>query len=119
MFSFKKFRKSLTTAFLGLKTAFLEEQSFRLQVLIGIFVLILTLILPLTVCQRVIVFLTIGAVLSFELINSQIEKILDIIQPKFHPQVKSVKDLSAAAVLIVVISSILIGLLIFLPHFLN
>ena len=116
-FSFKNFRKSLGLALSGLKIAFLKEQSFRIQVFIGILALILMFIFPLTICEKTIVVLTIAVVLGFELINSQIEKFLDIIQPSFHFRVKLVKDLSAAAVLIVSIGSILIGLLIFLPYF--
>ncbi|MCX6722618.1 MAG: diacylglycerol kinase [Candidatus Staskawiczbacteria bacterium] len=59
---------------------------------------------------------TILVVLSLELINSQIEKFLDIIQPEHHPRVKIIKDFSAGAVLISVIGSIIIGFLIFWPH---
>jgi diacylglycerol kinase len=119
IFDLKDFGKNLKIAIIGLKTAFFKEQSFRIQVFIGISAFILMFVFPLTICERTIIVLTIGAVLGFELINSQIEKVLDIVRPEFHPKVKVIKDLSAAAVLIVSISSALIGLLIFLPHFLK
>ena len=60
--------------------------------------------------------LTILVVLSLELINSQIEKFLDLIQPEHHPRVKIIKDFSAGAVLLSAIGSVVIGLLIFWPH---
>ncbi len=118
-FDIKEFKKSLAIAFSGLKTAFSQEQSFRIQIFISVLALILMFIFPLTVYEKTIVILTMAVVLGLELINSQVERILDIIQPKFHSQVKLVKDLSAAAVLIVSIGSVIIGLLIFLPHFLT
>lgn len=119
IFNPREFLKNFIIAISGLKIAFLKEQSFRIQLFFGFLVLILMFLFPLSICEKGILLLTIFAVLGFELINSQIEKFLDIVQPKFHPKVKLVKDLSAAAVLIVALGSIIIGLLIFLPHFLQ
>ena len=116
MTNFQKFLKSLRIAFSGLRAAFKKEQSFRVQVVIGIIVIFFMVILELTSLERAILTLTILAVLSLELINSQIEKFLDLIQPDLHPEVKIIKDLSAGAVLISVLGAIIIGILIFLPH---
>ncbi len=100
----------------GLKTAFKEEQNFRIQCWIAVVVLILAAVLKLNRVEMSIIILTILAVLSFELINSQIEKFLDILHPNHHPRVKIIKDFSAGAVLLSALGSIIIGLLIFLPH---
>lgn len=119
MFKFKEFRKSLIIALFGIKRAFKTEQSFRYQIYISLIVCLLMIIFPLSDNERIIIVFLIGAVLGFELLNSQIEKILDIIQPNNDSKVKIVKDFSAAAVLIVVIGSVIIGLIIFLPYLLN
>jgi diacylglycerol kinase len=55
-------------------------------------------------------------VLSLELINSQVERILDLVQPEDHPRVKTIKDFSASAVLLSVIGSVVVGIIIFWPH---
>jgi diacylglycerol kinase len=66
--------------------------------------------------EKSILLLTILVVLSLELINSQIEKFLDVVQPDLHPKVKEIKDFSAGAVLLSVLGSVIIGILVFLPY---
>jgi diacylglycerol kinase len=117
MINFKKLCLSFKRAFHGLKIAIFEEQTFKIQVGIGILVLFLMFLLPLKTLERTILILTIILVLALELINSQIERILDFLNSDFHPKVKRIKDLSAAGVLIASLGSIAIGLFIFLPHF--
>ena len=112
----KKFLNSIRIAFWGIKSALEKERNFRTQFLIAIIVVILMVVLELNTIEKSILLLTIFAVLSLELINSQIEKILDLIQPEIQQKVKTIKDLSAGAVLFSVFGSIVIGILIFLPH---
>jgi diacylglycerol kinase len=109
-------RYSLKIAFYGLISAFKEERNFRIQVLIAAFVVMLIGFFGLNPIETSILLLTIMAVLSFELINSQIEKFLDILHPDHHPRVKIIKDFSAGAVLLSAIGSVIIGVLIFWPH---
>ena len=74
---------------------------------------------PLPSLERAVLILTIILVLSLELINSQIERILDFLQPDHDPKIERIKDLSAAAVLVASLGSIAIALLILLPYFLK
>lgn len=112
----QNFSKSFKTAVFGLKSAFKEEKNFRVQFTIAIIVVFFILFFRLNSVEASIIFLTILVVLSLELINSQIEKFLDIIQPDHHPRVKIIKDFTAGAVLLSVLGSIVIGLLIFWPY---
>jgi len=112
----KNFLYNLKIAVFGLKSAFKEEKNFRIQFLIGVIVIFLMIILGLNAIEDCVLLLTIMVVLSLELINSQIEKFLDIIHPEHHPRVKIIKDFSAGAVLLSAIGSVVIGILIFLPH---
>jgi len=107
---------SFKIAFLGLISAFKKEKNFRIQCLIGIIVIFLMIVLDLNAIEKSILLLMILVVLSLELINSQIEKFLDFIQPDHHLKVKIIKDFSAGAVLLSAIGSIVIGILIFLPY---
>ncbi len=106
----------VTIAFFGIVRAFKEEKNFRIQLLAAIIVVFFMIALGLTVIEKSILLLTIFVVLSLELVNSQIEKFLDLIQPELHVRVKKIKDFSAGAVLISVIGSVVIGILILLPH---
>ncbi len=108
--------QSLKIAFYGLTSAFKEERNFRIQVLIAALVAIAAVFFGLSRIEMCILLLTIMVVLSFELINSQIEKFLDILHPDHHPRVKIIKDFSAGAVLLSAIGSVIIGLVIFLPY---
>lgn len=110
---------SFKISVLGLMAAFKEERNFRIQFLIGVVVIFFMIILGLNSIEKSILLLMILVVLSLELINSQIEKFLDLIHPDHHPRVKIIKDFSAGAVLLSVIGSIAIGILIFLPHIIN
>ncbi len=59
--------------------------------------------------------LCIGLVIGAEMLNSALEKICDLVHKDFHPTIKIIKDVSAAAVLWLAIISAIIGIIIFLP----
>jgi diacylglycerol kinase len=61
----------------------------------------------------------IATVLSFEMMNTAIEKTCDLLHPAIHPTIKVIKDVAAAAVLVVAAGSVIIGAIIFLPKILN
>jgi diacylglycerol kinase len=113
--NFLKLLKSLRAAFSGLRSA-LSENTFRIFILCAVLIIILMTLIDLTFSDRIIIVLVITLILSLELINSQVERILDIIQPSYNLQVKTIKDISAGAVLIASLGALIIGLLIFFPY---
>lgn len=119
MINFHKFFTSLKIAISGLRIAFKEEQSFRIQILIGIIVIFFMIAFNLNPLEISILVLAILLVLGLELINSQIERFLDLIQPDHHPKVKIIKDISAAAVLVAALGTIIVGILILFPYLLD
>ncbi|MNY66215.1 Undecaprenol kinase [compost metagenome] len=56
-----------------------------------------------------------GLVFVCELFNTALEALADFASPGKHPQIKKVKDLAAAAVLLSAISALITGIIIFLP----
>ena len=94
----KKLIRSFQIALKGLLFACKKEQTFRIQIMAGILAIFLTICLNLSIIEKALVYLAIAGVLGMELINTQIEKVLDLVQPTPHPDIKSIKDLSAAAV---------------------
>ena len=50
-----------------------------------------------------------------EIFNTCLEKIMDFIVTQYHPQVKLIKDMAAAAVLITSVAAFIVGVIIFLP----
>ncbi|MGH7256441.1 MAG: diacylglycerol kinase [Nitrospirales bacterium] len=108
--------KKFQYAWAGLKAAVVREQSLRIQSLAGIVVVVTGAVVGLTRLEWAFVVAAVGAVLSLELVNSAVEKALDLLHPHEHEQVRFVKDVLAAAVLLASLAAAVIGLLIFLPH---
>ncbi len=96
--------------------AFKEEQSFRYQIIGALIVAILIFIFPLERWERALLVLCIGGVLVLELLNSIIERFVDIVKPRVHEYARIVKDLSAAAVLVMAITAVILAIIIFWPH---
>ncbi len=116
MFSLSRLIKSFRYAGRGLLKVFREEQSFRIQVLAGLLVLILALLFRVKVWEAVALLLVIMMVLVLELINSVFERVIDVLKPRMHPYVETVKDIMAAVVLISSFGAILVGVLILGPY---
>ena len=54
--------------------------------------------------------------MSLELVNTAVEAVVDLVTEEKKPLAKTAKDTAAGAVLIAAIASVIIGLLIFVPH---
>lgn len=113
--SFRKLKSSFKAALKGLKTAH-SQQTFQILCLCGFLVVILMFVLGIHLLEKIIVIFLITSVLAFELLNTQIEKVLDFLQPDHDPIIKRIKDISAGAVLVISIGAAIIGFLIFLPY---
>ncbi len=114
-YSIKRFFSGFKYAFSGIKQALKTEQNFLFDIIIGILAVILGYFLKLNATEFAIVLLTIGLVISMELMNSAIEYTVDLSMPKKNPLAKSAKDIAAAAVLISAIIAIIVGIFIYLP----
>lgn len=115
MFDLKKLILSFGHAVNGVKAA-LDDQSFRIQVVIGAVVFALAFYFRLQKFEFLILILTVISVLTLEMINTSIERILDLLHPEKHPEIKIIKDISAAAVLLAALGALVIGLKIFIPY---
>jgi diacylglycerol kinase len=106
---------SFSHAFHGLHTAFIEERNFRIHLLASFLASLLGLLLGLTTTEWLLLIVTMTLVLLAELFNTAIENMLDWLEPNYHESVKTVKDLSAAAVIMAAIMAVLFGCILFLP----
>lgn len=107
--------KSFIHAFNGLKSAFKEEANFRIHAVATIVVVAAGLYFQLSITEWLAIIIVIGLVLVTELVNTAIENIADFISPEKHEKIKTIKDISAAAVLISTIVALVVGLLVFIP----
>ena len=114
-----KIYKAFINAITGLHYFFRHERNGRTQLIIGVFSVILGTLLHITQHEWIAVLLCIGTVLSAEMINSALEKLCDYSQPLFNPQIRIIKDIAAGSVLIISVSSAIIGAFIFIPKLLQ
>lgn len=115
----RKYRDSFRYAFWGVKTAFKEERNMRTHVLTGVFVIGLSLFLPLTRNEWLWLLLVSYLVFVMELINTVVENVVDLVTEEYHPIAKKVKDMAAAVVLVTAGFASLVGIIILLPKILQ
>jgi diacylglycerol kinase len=115
----KKRIKALGHAWAGLVHAFKKEVHLRLQAGIAILVVCSGFYFSISEKEWLIIGLCICLVLAFELLNSAIEKLCDLVTLEKEPAIKYIKDVSAAAVLLVAVFAAVCGLVIFIPYLKN
>lgn len=119
MLNIPRLIKSFRYALRGLFIAWQQEQSFRIQVVSALVVVGLMIWFPLPLWQIIALLLLMVFVLALELINSILERFVDVFKPRIHPIVEEIKDLMAGAVLIASLGALIVGFLIFVPYFLS
>ena len=115
----KRLLNSFKYAFEGIISALKSEQNLKTHIAIMILVIIFGIILKINKIEWIICIILFGFVISLELVNTAIENTVDLITMEKNPKAKIAKDVSAAAVLIAAITSIIIGLIIFMPKLIN
>lgn len=110
-----RFLKTFGFAFAGMKVAVRAERNLRIHLSIAIIVIFLAFWLSLSTVEWLFVLFAIGGMLSLEMLNSAIERVVDLVTEEFHPLAKDAKDIAAGAVLLYAIISVVVGLIIFLP----
>ncbi len=114
-FSFKKRAGSFRFAFQGLSQFFKTQHNAIIHAVATIAVITLSVIIQLPLTKFLFVITAIGLVWMAELFNTAIEKLCDMVSPDIHPQIKFIKDVSAAAVLVAAIIALITGCIVFIP----
>lgn len=109
-------REAVHHALDGIGFAFTSERSLRIQFGIFLIVIILGIYLQISLNDFAIIMGISALVFSLELINTAIEKSMDVISNgEYDERIKIIKDVAAGAVLIAAIFAIVEGALIFIP----
>lgn len=114
-FSINKRFKSFVYAWNGIRILLREEHNSRVHLVAAIGVVMAGFFFKLSALEWVSIVFAIGLVIVLEIINSVIENISDFISPGKNDQIKKIKDLSAAGVLVGAITAAIIGLIVFVP----
>jgi diacylglycerol kinase (ATP) len=119
MFDLKKFLKSFKYAFEGIHYAFKNDQNLLAHILVAFLVINVSMALKVTPFEMGILGLTIMMVIVAEMVNSAIEKMVDLITKEHRQEAKIAKDVSAGMVLLTAFAAAIIGSLIFIPYLLR
>ena len=86
---------------------------------IGVLVVAAMFYFPTSRLEKVVLLLATFSVLILELINSAVERIMDVVTTEHDERIRVIKDLMAAIVLLTSLGSAIVGFLIFYPYFLE
>lgn len=115
----KTFLRGVGYCLEGIAYTFRDEKNFRIEVIIGILVVIASFIFKISLIEWIIVIFLITMVLVLELINTAFESMVDLYTQKYNEMAKATKDVIAGAVLVTCLFSFVIGMLIFVPRVLE
>lgn len=106
-------RRSFLFAVQGFRTAVQQERNIKIMLVGGASAILAGLLVGLDAPSWAILLLCCGVVISAELFNTAIEKVVDLVSPEFHPLAGQAKDIAAAAVWLLCVLVAIVGLVIF------
>jgi diacylglycerol kinase len=112
---FRKATRSFRYAAQGIMDLFRFENNARIHLVAAIGVVGAGFYFQLSQTEWALIITQIALVWAAEAFNTALEKLADAVSSEYHPLIKSVKDLAAGGVLILAISAVLVGILLFLP----
>jgi undecaprenol kinase len=115
----RKFIQSFGYAWNGIRHGIGAEQNAKLHLVSAIIVIVAGFMTGLSQSEWFIVIILICGMLALELMNSAVERVVDLLTTERHPLAKQAKDLAAGAVLVYAIGSAIIGLILFIPKWFN
>lgn len=114
----KKLVNSFKYAGEGFIASFKSERNMKIHIFTMILVIFIGILLKISMYEWFICIICFASVIAGELFNTAIETVVDMVMPHKNEKAKLAKDVSAAAVLVLAIGALIIGLMIFIPKLL-
>ncbi len=111
--------KSFAYAIDGFLYAVRSQRNMRIHVFVAVCALLAGLLLQLHALEWGIIILCIGLVLSAECMNTALEALVDLVSPERHELAKRAKDCAAAAVLVLAVMAVVVGLIVYVCAYLR
>ncbi len=103
----------------GVIYTFKTQPNFKVHTIFAVIAITASIYFQVSPAEWAVIIFIIGLVLVTEMINTSIESVVDLATEEFHEKAKVAKDVSAGMVLVTAIISVLVGILIFVPHFIT
>ena len=107
--------KSFGYAFKGMMATVQREQNIQIHLAAVVVVTIAGVKFDVSSIEWMVLVICFGMVISAELMNSAVEKLVDMVSPEHNAKAGLIKDIAAGAVLVLAIASVIIGCIIFIP----
>lgn len=111
----KSFINSVKHAIDGIIYGIKTERHMKIHLLFTLVVIIGGFVFNISNLEWIVCLILIGGVISFELVNTAIERCVDMMMTDLHPLAKFAKDTAAGSVLVMAIISFVVGCMIFIP----
>jgi len=102
----------------GIKIAWREEFSFKVQTVATVLALLFGWFFGISRTEWLVVILVMGFVLAAEAFNTALEELCDKFKSDPDPHIAKIKDLAAAAVFVASITALVVGFIIYTPYLL-
>jgi diacylglycerol kinase len=112
----RHFFRSFDYAWQGVVYVVRTQRNAKVHLGISLVVIVAGVLLRVTPVEWAVLALTIGVVLSAEMVNTVAEMAVDMLVQHEHPMAKAAKDVGAGAVLIGAIAAVAVGVAIFGPR---
>ncbi|MFD0692811.1 diacylglycerol kinase [Paenibacillus sp. GCM10027628] len=110
---FRKWRRSFRYAYEGIKYALDTQRNMKFHFCVAFLVLLAALFFQLPKTDILFILLAVTLMIVTELINTAVEKAVDLAMPDRHPLAKIAKDVAAASVLVSAGFAVIVGMIIF------
>ena len=117
--TFKALRKSFKYALNGIFTALRICRNLKIHYVLAIIAIVAGFYFDIDRLEMTVVLLAITLVVTLEMINTAIEKVVDLLTERYHILALIAKDIAAGSVLIASIIALIVGAMIFGPHILR
>lgn len=109
-------KKSFYYAIAGIVYALTRERNLRIHFLAAGVAIAAGIWLEISYLEWGMLAITITLVMVAEMINTAVEKTVDIITGEYHPLAKAAKNVAAGAVLLSAINALVMAYIIFVPY---
>ncbi|GAB7053727.1 MULTISPECIES: diacylglycerol kinase family protein [unclassified Paenibacillus] len=108
-----KWHRSFRYAYEGIKYALATQRNMKFHFFAGLAALVLALFFKLSKTDILFILLAVTLMFMTELINTAVEKTVDLAMPELHPLAKIAKDVAAASVLATAAFAAVTGMIVF------
>lgn len=106
---------SFRHAIRGIGMVLKSEKNMQIHLIVSVLVIIAGIFFKINITEWMLCLLCFGLVLGAEMVNTSIEKLVDLVSPQRHELAGKAKDIAAGAVLICALIAASVGLIIFIP----